>query len=149
MTPLHATYAAGHDEVAHLLLDNGASFDSVAGGTPLMNACAAGHGECVRVLLKAGADPLKDVLVPDARRDQKGLRTTDNAYLCAFHSGHREVEGIQARETAVGCRARLRQAPMSETVDEPSPQSRRGQPPHARSCRENAGVQPHLHQEDR
>ena len=94
-----------------------------------MNACAAGHGECVRVLLKAGADPLKDVLVPDARRDQKGLRTTDNAYLCAFHSGHREVEGIQARETAVGCRARLRQAPMSETVDEPSPQSRRGQPP--------------------
>ena len=56
-------------------------FGSRDGRTPLMNACAAGHGhghgECVRVLLKAGADPLKDVRVPDVRRGQKGL-----------HSGH-------------------------------------------------------------
>ena len=99
MTPLHAACAAGHDEVARLLLDNGASIDSLAdNGTPLMNACAVGQAECVRVLLNAGADPFKDVWVDDTRRGKKGLRTVENAYLSAFHNGHREVVGI-LRET--------------------------------------------------
>ena len=107
-----------------------------------MNACAAGHGECVRVLLKAGADPFKDVLVPDARRGQKGLHTTDNAYLRAFHNGHREVVGIlretpqYVRSRFTDVRGRLQGTPPSSLderngtgVDEPSPQSCRGQPP--------------------
>ena len=74
MTPLHAACAAGHDEVARLLLDNGASITSLAdGGTPLMSACAAGHAECVRVLLKAGADPFKEFRVAYTRRITQGL----------------------------------------------------------------------------
>ena len=50
------------------------------------------------MLLNAGADPFKDVWVDDTRRGKKGLRTVENAYLSAFHNGHREVVGI-LRET--------------------------------------------------
>ena len=82
-----------------MLLDNGASINSLAdGGTPLMSACAAGHAECVRVLLKAGADPFKEFGVAYTRRITQGMRWTDNAYECAFNNGHREVVGI-LRET--------------------------------------------------
>ena len=97
----------------------------------MTNACAAGHAECVRVLLKAGADPFKGVLVPDTRHGRKGLRTTDDAYLCALHNGHREVVGL-LRETPQYATSRfavrgvmqgthLHQALISPKVDEPSP----------------------------
>ena len=140
-TPLHAACAAGHDEVARLLSDNGASFDSIAdGGTPLMIACAAGHTECVRVLLKAGADPFKGVLVPDTRRGQQGLRTKDEAYLYAFHNGHREVVGL-LRETPQYVTSRfavhgVMQGTPPSSPDQPK--SRRAKPTKTTPMRERA-----------
>ena len=94
---MHAACSAGHDEMARLLLEKGASFDArdgARGFTSLMNACEAGHGECVRVLLEAGADPFDKISVPDRGRGRAGKNKLGDAYSCAFRSGHREVVEI-------------------------------------------------------
>ncbi len=72
----------GHQEIAKILLDNGAEVDTRAddGRTPLMLAAGKGDNDFVAFLLKAGADPtLTD-------------KTGATASSLAEAKGHKEVE---------------------------------------------------------
>jgi ankyrin repeat protein len=71
----------GHQEIAKILLDNGAEVDTRAddGRTPLMLAAGKGDNDLVAFLLKAGADP---TLI-----DQSGVA----AGSLARAKGHKEV----------------------------------------------------------
>ncbi|KAF5137373.1 Ankyrin repeat and KH domain-containing protein 1 [Metarhizium anisopliae] len=58
LTPLHLAAENGHDDMATLLLDNGAQVNaaSARGYTPLMLAAHNGHADTVSILIGRGAD---------------------------------------------------------------------------------------------
>jgi ankyrin repeat protein len=63
-TPLHTAVKAGHNNIAVLLLDKGATINAQnsVGRSALHFAAARGHNEIVELLLARGADPtLKDI----------------------------------------------------------------------------------------
>src|ERR671922_1514990 len=58
-TALTGAVSQNHNEIARLLIKNGANVNYVyeGGFTPLMHAAAAGNGELVKILVDGGADP--------------------------------------------------------------------------------------------
>lgn len=57
-TPLHISVEYAHNDVAKMLIDNGADVNhrNQVGETPLHISCKKGDFECVKVLVKGGAD---------------------------------------------------------------------------------------------
>jgi ankyrin repeat protein len=73
VTPLHSAAAAGHFEIAKLLLEKGAPVDTrqQGGFTPLMSAALRGDVELAELLIEHGADL--------ALRDDTGRSAADHA----------------------------------------------------------------------
>ena len=103
LAPLHFACAAGHAELAGVLLDNGADIDAVdgAGGTPLTHACDALSTTCVDLLLERGANPKRAPGKPEHNTPLLALASVDHAAAeKAFGSAekvHRLVDDIVRR----------------------------------------------------
>jgi ankyrin repeat protein len=92
-TPLHYAATGGHDEIAKLLLEQGAQRDarSPNNTTPMMMAAWGGHIYTVKLLLDAGADA--------TLKNDHGM----NAIDFALRSGHQDIaDGLTWRLKRAG-----------------------------------------------